>query len=140
MNSMRMSVDPCPPNPADLPITATFPKPVFIHGPGSKDGPCDTTARDAQVQELAYKYGRALHPQSADSHEHVAHLHAQLFSAVHSEPCTHGRCALARQAAAKPCVACGQPLGFDEPLFEVDHKFVHEACLYGTSQARPAAA
>ena len=56
--------------------------------------------------------------------------------------CEHHDCASTRRQVALPCVHCGQPIGYDTPMFNVTpdgdpawSKLAHAACEYRAIEA-----
>lgn len=45
-----------------------------------------------------------------------------------ADPCQHIDCAQTRAMAATVCRFCGQPIGYDTRLYDVEHQLVHADC------------
>lgn len=114
-------------------ITSSFPPPILIPAPGTQGGPCDASARDKRVLEIAYSYGKAL----LEGTPSPSRLHAQLVTVTNAPECDHPECRVMRWRASQTCGLCLKPVGYDEPAFvcgAVPHKpngasYVHEACF-----------
>lgn len=59
--------------------------------------PCDSTARDKRVTELAYAYAKAI----VEGVPSPSRLHAQLVTVANAPECEHAECRVLRWRAAQ---------------------------------------
>ena len=104
--------------------------------------------------------GRCFVCDAAEGEEHVVARHVEAFKgpvkprlspsiiaspgsahgAPCEEPCSHKTCLEQLLTASRPCAACAERIGFDEPYCIVGERAAHEKCLIGIGTALRGAA